>query len=549
MTRRTAAAVLFSVLASTLVTGAAPASAAPPAPRSTFDVDTEGWWAVTNGSLTGVTRVDEFGRQYLRADIPGAEPNVTYFLAPASFTGNLSAWLGGQLTFDLNADPLLIGPPETFTDVVVISGGGHTVSLDLAPRFFLGRNTVPLDTGEANWTLDGAGAATNGDLAAVLANVSSLRIRAEYYSADDQAVGHLDNVRLGFANSTTDFTGDGLPDRTVFRPYDVASWSVPDQDGVVYGTSGDLPVVGDYDGDGTADEAVFRPSTNRWYVRGIGTFPFGTAGDIPAPGDYNGDGITDMAVFRPSTGRWHIRNIATTPFGTNGDIPVPMDYDLDGDTDLAVFRPSSGTWHVRGFGTFAWGTAGDIPVPGLYVAHNQQRLTVYRPSTGTWHIRNAERVAFGTAGDIPVPADYDGDGLTDIAVYRPSTGTFHIRGIGNFGPAYGGGIPTIEQPSVRLARVAASPPVPVGLDAPAQAQDGEAFTVTVVVSKPVTSDTTVNLSADPSLVLPLPPTINAGQASTSFTVFPTAPHGFANLLAEVNGGVLTARIEVVPPES
>jgi hypothetical protein len=47
------------------------------------------------------------------------------------------------------------------------------------------------------------------------------------------------------------------------------------------GLSGDVPVPGDYDGDGLTDIAIFRASTNTWHVLGQFAIVFGASGDIP----------------------------------------------------------------------------------------------------------------------------------------------------------------------------------------------------------------------------------------------------------------------------
>jgi hypothetical protein len=55
---------------------------------------------------------------------------------------------------------------------------------------------------------------------------------------------------------------------------------------VLWGTLGDVPIVGDYDGDGKADPTVFRPSTTTWYqlrsTTGVGYgVVWGATGDLP----------------------------------------------------------------------------------------------------------------------------------------------------------------------------------------------------------------------------------------------------------------------------
>ncbi len=250
--------------------------------------------------------------------------------------------------------------------------------------------------------------------------------------------------------------GRGPSSLAVFRPSS-RMWYWRSLDGIQtgrtsnpYGLSTDVPLRGCYLwGGGYANVTVFRPSTGTWYGSNNNdgfnnsSVPFGTSGDIPVIGDFDGNGAGEYAVFRPSSGRWFIDNTwspnavwKSVAFGSAGDTPVPADYDGDGNTDVAVFRPSAGHWYVTldlsgnvHFET-AFGAPGDIPVPADYDGDGKADVAVYRPSNGTWYVSRSTggqiSVQFGTSGDIPVPSDYDGDGVADMAVFRPSSGTWYF---------------------------------------------------------------------------------------------------------------------------
>ena len=90
-----------------------------------------------------------------------------------------------------------------------------------------------------------------------------------------------------------------------------------------FGTTGDIPIVGDWDGDGKDGIAIFRPSSGVWYFdynldTGVdNSFRYGGSTDQIMKGDWDGDGIDGIAIFRPASGYWY------------------FDYNLDGVVDKA----------------------------------------------------------------------------------------------------------------------------------------------------------------------------------------------------------------------
>jgi hypothetical protein len=235
-----------------------------------------------------------------------------------------------------------------------------------------------------------------------------------------------------------DFTGDGVSDRTVWRPstgvwYVQCSSTTNCPGGVIaltWGVAGDIPVPSDYNADGFGDFAVWRPSNGVWYILAgpsgasvLSVASWGAYGDCPMPGRLlaSGAGVLELNVFRPSTGIWYYgRTLAGTggsslPFGTYGDIPFSMDVDGDGDGDMVVWRPSTGAWYGRAPSFFVgWGAPGDIPSfrsdPGAPI-----NLHVWRPSDQRLYSCNdpltgctstSATVAVPPANRVPVSGRY-----------------------------------------------------------------------------------------------------------------------------------------------
>jgi DNA-binding beta-propeller fold protein YncE/subtilisin-like proprotein convertase family protein len=271
-----------------------------------------------------------------------------------------------------------------------------------------------------------------------------------YVVATDVAgnVGYTGPTTSLFVSPTAgDYDADTKADLPTFHPQTSAYWTIGESSHspvvTPFGTTGDVPFIGDVDGDGKADLILYRPSNQTWYIMRSSAGPegiaFGGPGDIPIVGDFEGNGRTDIGVYRPSNQTWYIQRPTlgneAIQFGGPNDIPVPGYWDGVGKPmDVAVYRPSTAEWFIQGATGNRYqqfGAPGDIPVPADYNGDGVTDVAVYRAGTAEWFLSESggggnHYVQFGQAGDIPVPLDYSGDSKAEVAVYRPSTSQWRV---------------------------------------------------------------------------------------------------------------------------
>ncbi len=237
-------------------------------------------------------------------------------------------------------------------------------------------------------------------------------------------------------NWNIDNNGDGVlsGDDTTFR----------------FGTTGDVPVVGNWEGTGTDGIAIFRPWTGYWYfdynLDGVidNSFRFGKYGDQIITGDWNGNGKESIAIFRPWTGYWYfdynldgaIDN--SFRFGKYGDQIITGDWNGNGKESIAIFRPASGYWYfdynLDGVvdNSYRFGKYGDQIVTGDWNGNGKESIAIFRPSNGYWYFDydldgNVDTsFYFGKAGDIPVTGNWNNDSTTDAGIFRPSDGNWYL---------------------------------------------------------------------------------------------------------------------------
>ena len=180
----------------------APAARADAIVYSTFDTSAEGWNAVslnTSNAITGthtVTWNATGGNPGGHLSRPDPQSSTTfYWNAPSQFLGDMSAALGGTLSYDVRHSG---GTLYNAADVILIGGASPlTLVYDAAalPTTAWTPFTIPFSQGQ--WrvgTLSGA-FATQAQLASVLSALTALRIRGEYINNTSET-GYLDNVSV-----------------------------------------------------------------------------------------------------------------------------------------------------------------------------------------------------------------------------------------------------------------------------------------------------------------------------------------------------------------
>jgi Beta-propeller repeat. len=207
-------------------------------------------------------------------------------------------------------------------------------------------------------------------------------------------------------------------------------WTLPQDALLIYGQSGDYPIMGDWDNTGWMRMGVFRGG--QWWLdmNGDGIwdsmhdilFIYGIPGDIPIVGDWDHTGRQRIGVFR--NGQWwldmngdHLWTGAPDIvfwFGQAGDYPVLGDWDNTGWQRMGIFR--SGQWWLDLNGDhlpdtmFYYGIAGDIPIVGDWDDTGKQRIGIFRNGQWwldqngdhSWTIPGDKVFVYGAAGDIPV---------------------------------------------------------------------------------------------------------------------------------------------------
>jgi hypothetical protein len=165
---------------------------------STFETDAEGWVVVNwdgSGSSTGVT-------YHLNGGNPSGFISIgdvygdTFWKAPSKFLGDRSSAYGGTLSYDIMTTT---NPDWVMYDIYIV-GNGNTISyaFNNNPTANWKHYSVELNEGKG-WKSgpvyqSGGTDATAAQIQDVLANVTDIRIRAEFTWGSDNT--YLDNVVL-----------------------------------------------------------------------------------------------------------------------------------------------------------------------------------------------------------------------------------------------------------------------------------------------------------------------------------------------------------------
>jgi subtilisin-like proprotein convertase family protein len=227
-----------------------------------------------------------------------------------------------------------------------------------------------------------------------------------------------------------------------------------------------ITVAGDYTNAGAAQLTVFQPTSEIYYVLGVGAFQADTTPgrDVPVQYDLNGDGKVDPVAYRFNTAEYFgplsTGAIVDFQFGNGGlSLPASGYYDSSGTFDYGLYNPTTSLWAILlprpGGEVINWGVPNvDIPVPAAYDGNGVTEIATFRPSAVRGNdadsfnvlapnFSNNYQVSFTDptvpalkgftykAGDIPAPADYDGVGRDEFAIYRPTTGQFFILNVPN----------------------------------------------------------------------------------------------------------------------
>jgi hypothetical protein len=194
---RNASGALAAACGFALALAAPPAAAGSSPVASRFDSGAEGW------TVRNLLPPQEGGEAATYLPGPGrirTQPDPypwTVFSAPAAFLGDMSAYAGGTIAFELS-DTLRDADAERFPTLLLRSGPSYLAWLGGAPETDLTSFRATLAP-SAQWLIGmsplAAAPATAADFALVLASVDAVYINADWRTAGAD-VAELDNVVL-----------------------------------------------------------------------------------------------------------------------------------------------------------------------------------------------------------------------------------------------------------------------------------------------------------------------------------------------------------------
>lgn len=193
------ACLIFVATASALSTSQ---STADVIATSDFSSNSDGWLLSGDPVNVAPTYVTTGGNPggYIRGT-DAVLNNTWYFDAPAKFRGDVSSSYGFTLTFDQRANGFG-NAPFSWDDIILTSPGlslFYDITAPMPQVVAWTGYSVPLAEGPG-WSVGSLGAGgvpTQAQFMQVLSNLTSMRIRGEFFSGID--IGELDNVVLNGA--------------------------------------------------------------------------------------------------------------------------------------------------------------------------------------------------------------------------------------------------------------------------------------------------------------------------------------------------------------
>jgi hypothetical protein len=201
---------------------------------------------------------------------------------------------------------------------------------------------------------------------------------------------------------------------------------------------------------------VFRPSVATFFLRntndgGLADIiqPFGSSTDVPLVGDWNGDDISTLGLYRQADNTFFLNNqntdgtsdVATLYYAPRG-VPIVGDWNSDGIDTLGMYREglfmlsNSTTTGFPEIFIYFGDSSLDKPLAGDWNGDGIDTVGLWRASTASFFLTNVSTSGFGTADiivnygtstDVGFVGDWDADGVDSIGVYRPSNGDVYLR--------------------------------------------------------------------------------------------------------------------------